>query len=553
MSLRPEPIRPVPEETDRVARAAFPRGDNAYMRMRDELGVIWEDEDFSGLFPKRGQPALAPWRLALVTVMQFAENLSDRQAANAVRARIDWKYALSLELTDPGFDFSVLCEFRTRLVEGEAEQLLLEKMLCRFKERGWVKARGRQRTDSTHVLAAVRTLNRLELVGETLRAALNALAALEPEWLGELAPVEWFERYGRAVDEYRLPKGVAARKEYAEVIGTDGMRLLAAVDDDDAPAQLRELPAVELLRRTWEDQYHVGEGEARWREAGELPPAGARSGSPYDSDARFGNKRSTTWTGYKIHLTETCDEDEPHLITRVETTQAHLSDVAQTKQIHEDLARRGILPEEHIADTGFVDGELLVKSRAEYGVDLLGPVRPNVGWQARVEGGYDITRFEVDWERKNVICPEGQTSRSWSPKVDRWGNQAIQIKFSRTVCGKCESRALCTRARGDPRTLTIRSKEEHELIQSVRARQGTAEWKEKYNKRAGVEGVFSQADRLCGLRRTRYRGLAKVQFEHVITAASLNMVRMVQWLRGVPHAKTRTSRFAALKTSPDLC
>jgi transposase len=553
MSLHPEPIRPIPEETARIARAAFPRDDNTYMWMRDELGVIWEDEDFTGLFPKRGQPALAPWRLALVTVMQFAENLSDRQAANAVRARIDWKYALSLELTDPGFDFSVLSEFRTRLVEGKAEQLLLEKMLSRFRERGWVKACGRQRTDSTHVLTAVRTLNRLELVGETLRAALNTLAALAPEWLGELAPVEWFERYGRAADEYRLPKGVVARKEYAEVMGTDGMRLLAAVDGEDAPVQLRGTPAVELLRRTWEDQYCLENGGVRWREAKELPPAGARSSSPYDPDARFGNKRSTTWTGYKIHLTETCDEDEPHLITRVETTQAHLSDVAQTEQIHEDLSRRGLLPEEHIADAGFVDGELLVKSRTEYGVGLLGPVRPNVGWQARVEGGYDITRFEIDWERKKVVCPEGQTSRSWSPKVDKWGNQAIQVKFSRTTCGKCESRALCTRARGDPRTLTLRSKEEHEIIQSVRVRQGTAEWKEKYNKRAGIEGVFSQADRLCGLRRARYRGLAKIQFEHVITAASLNLVRMVQWLRGVPHAKTRTSRFAALKMSPNPC
>jgi transposase len=562
VSLHPEPIRPVPEHTVRVARAAFPRGDNTYMRMRDEMGVIWEDEDFTPLFPTRGQPALAPWRLALVTVMQFAENLSDRQAANAVRARIDWKYALSLELTDPGFDFSVLSEFRSRLVEGAGEQLLLEKMLSRFKERGWVKARGSQRTDSTHVLAAVRALNRLELVGETLRAALNALAVVAPEWLAELAPSDWFERYSRPVDEYRLPKGIAARKEYAEIIGADGMKLLSAVDavnGEDASSspnslkKLPELPAVLLLRRIWEDQYHIADGEARWREAKDLPPAGSRSGSPYDPDARFGNKRSITWTGYKLHLTETCGEDEPHIITRVETTQAHLSDVDQTRRIHEDLARRGLLPEEHVADAGFVDGELLVKSQAEYGVELVGPVRPNVGWQARVEGGYDLTRFEVDWEAEKVICPEGQTSNSWSPKVDKWGNKAIQVKFSRTACGKCESRALCTRARGEARTLTLRSKEEHEIIQSVRARQGTAEWKEGYDKRAGVEGSFSQSDRICGLRRARYRGLAKVRLEHVTTAAALNVVRTVQWLRGVPHAKTRTSRFAALKTSPSLC
>ena len=213
MSLRPEPIRPVPEETARVARAAFPKG-NAFMQMRDELGVIWEDEDFADLFPRRGQPALAPWRLALVTVMQFSEDLSDRQAADAVRARIDWKCALGLELSDSGFDFSVLSEFRDRLLEGGAEQLLLERMLERFAERGWVKARGRQRTDSTHVLSAVRVLNRIELVGETMRAALSALAIAAPEWLRERAPQEWFSRYGRPVYDH-LPKGVSARKEYA--------------------------------------------------------------------------------------------------------------------------------------------------------------------------------------------------------------------------------------------------------------------------------------------------------------------------------------------------
>ena len=159
MSLQPQEIAPVPEETQRIARAAFPRG-NIYVRMRDEIGTIYDDPMFAQLFPSRGQPAESPWRLALITVMQFVEGLSDRQAADAVRSRIDWKYALSLELTDPGGDASVLCEFRARLVEDAAGPALLEAMLSRFKERGLLKVRGRQRTDSTHVLAAIRTLNR---------------------------------------------------------------------------------------------------------------------------------------------------------------------------------------------------------------------------------------------------------------------------------------------------------------------------------------------------------------------------------------------------------
>src|SRR5918912_3115181 len=198
MSLHPKPIGEVPAETARVAHAAFPKG-TVVTRLRDAFSALFEDQDFRALYPARGQPGLPPWRLALVTVFQFLEQLSDRQAADAVRARIDWKYALGLELTDPGFRFSVLTEFRARLVAGNAERLLLDKMLERFKHRGLVKARGKQRTDSAHVLAAVHDLNLLELVAETLRATLNDLAAVVPDWVRSISPPSWFERYGRRV------------------------------------------------------------------------------------------------------------------------------------------------------------------------------------------------------------------------------------------------------------------------------------------------------------------------------------------------------------------
>ncbi len=176
MSLQQQVTYLVPDDTAQVARTAFPRG-NRYLRLYDALGSLFADRDFAALFPTRGQPAAAPARLALTTLMQFMEGLSDRQAADAVRGRIDWKYLLCLELTDPGFDHTVLREFRTRLVAGEAEHLLLDTLLTQCREQGLLKARGRQRTDSTQVLAAVRVLNRLERVGETLRQALNTLAS----------------------------------------------------------------------------------------------------------------------------------------------------------------------------------------------------------------------------------------------------------------------------------------------------------------------------------------------------------------------------------------
>src|SRR5438270_9044896 len=195
------------------------------MRLRDELGTVYDDRMFTSLYPVRGQPAHSPWRLALVTVLQFAEGLSDRQAADAVRGRIDWKYALGLELADPGFDFSVLCEFRARLVAGRLEQALLDAMLARLRERGLLKARGRQRTDSTHVLAAVRAVNRLESVGETPRHALNVLAEIAPDWLIEHMQPEWAKRYQSRFSDFRLPKEEQARKALAEQIGADGRDL----------------------------------------------------------------------------------------------------------------------------------------------------------------------------------------------------------------------------------------------------------------------------------------------------------------------------------------
>jgi transposase len=480
--------------------------------------------------------------------MQFAENLPDRRAADAVHARIDWKYALGLELTDPGFDFSVLSGFRDRLLEGGAEQLLLEKMLQRFTERGWVRARGAQRTDSTHVLSAVRALNRIEIVGETMRATLNALAVAAPEWLRERVPEGWFSRYGRPVYD-DLPKGIPARKEYAEAVGKDGRLLLSWIGAEDSPefSWLGKIPAVGLLERIWENQYRLEGGELLFREAKELPRAGERLDSPYDPDARYGNKRSKRWSGYKLHLTETCDEDLPRIVTRVETTPAHLSDVSQAEKAHQELAIRGLLPREHVADAGFVDAELLARSAQEHGIDLIGPARPDVAWQARTEGAYDISRFTIDWEAKKATCPEGKQSRSWRQVVDPWGNADIVVRFIREDCRKCDSRARCTSSKDEPRHLgLLPTRAEHEAIQAARLRQKTPEYKSKYKRRAGIEGTFSRAVSLLGVRRARYRGQQKVSLEHVLTAVALSILRVMEWLGGGTPPKSRVSAFAKL-------
>jgi transposase len=545
MSLKPQGVGPIPETTDRVAHTAFPKG-NAIMRLRDALGPIYTDEQFRALFPQDGQPALSPGLLALVTVLQFAEGLSDRQAAEAVRARIDWKYALALEVDDPGFDASVLSEFRSRLIAGQAEQQLFEILLALLREQKLLKAGGQQRTDSTHVLAAVVTLNRLECVGETLRHALNVLATVAPDWLGVQVPSPWYERYARRFEEYRLPPKKEDRYALAEQIGADGLQLLRLIDGEQEWVWLREIPAVQILRRVWIQQFYASApgSPMRWRVAEDLPPAPLLISSPYDPDARWSKKRETTWTGYKVHLTETCDDDSPHLITNVETTQAPVADHMMTNVIQTHLAEKDRLPSEHIVDTGYVTSDHLVTSH-EQQVDLLGPMREDNSWQTRAAAGFGVAYFAIDWEAEQATCPMGKTSAIWKPTTDNRGIPVINIRFAHTDCVACPRRCDCVSS-SRSRALTIRERPAYEAAVSARQRQTTDEFKQAYARRAGIEGTLSQGVRMGDLRRTRYIGLPKTRLLHLLMATALNVVRIAAWLAETPLAQTRTPPFVAL-------
>ena len=468
MSLHPSPMPDIPEETALIAQAAFPKG-NVYMRMRDELGPVFTDEQFADLFSDRGQPAASPAQLGLVTIMQFAEGLSDRAAANGVRARIDWKYALGLEITDPGFDASVLSEFRTRLVEGNAELLLFETMLTCLRDKELLKVGGRMRTDSTHILAAIRTLSRLECVGETLRQALNVLAAVVPDWLQSWVPVAWYDRYSRRFEDYRLPKSQQDRHVLGEQIGQDGMVVWEQLGNNSDLAQLRNLPALETLRQVWLQQYMMQDGQLKWRPSDDLPPASLLIASPYDVEARFSKKRETEWTGYKVHLTESCDEGLPHLIVNVETTPATMTDYEMTPEIHAHLAERDLLPGEHLLDKGYMSSENLVEGQKQ-DIALVGPVAEDTSWQAHAKAGFDAASFTIDWEKKQAICPQGHLSRKWVA-IQQRGKPLFKCTFLKKHCANCQSRAKCTKSATSPRSLVIPSQAGYEALHAARQRQ----------------------------------------------------------------------------------
>jgi transposase len=564
--MRPQGLPEVPAMTAAVAAAAFPDGSLA-MRARDELAGVFADEPFAEAFGVRGPAGLSPGMLALVTVLQFAENLTDRQAAAMAVRAIDWKYALGRELTDTGFDFTVLARFRARLVEHGMERLVFDRLLDAFRTMGLVGAGGKQRTDSTHVISAVRDLNRLELAGESVRAALEALAGAAPSWLARRFGVdrvaEWELRYAARVDSWRLPTSQTKRDRLAQVYGDDALVLLRAVREPGAPAWLHQVEAVELLRRIFVQTYHMtcdnrGREVIRKREADSdgVPPGHLRLASPYDPDARWSAKGDELfWLGYKIHLTESCDgaagaaacPASPNLITDVHTTCSTAPDVTATAGIQQRLTEQQVKPGEHYLDSGYPSADL-VAAAASDGIAMVTPMLADHSRQARAAEGFDKAAFTVDWNTRQVTCPEGRTSSGWYP-VQQHGRDAIVVAFTARTCRACPSQPRCTTAADARRLLTLRPRELHEVTAANRAAQKSETWQAKYALRAGVEGTINQALDVTGLRRARYRGLPKVTLQHAFSAAAINIIRLDAHRAGQQAqrpARVRTSRLTRL-------
>jgi IS5 family transposase len=521
----------------------------------------------------RGKPGWPPSRLALVTVFQKAENLTDRQAAEAVRTRIDWKYALGLGLADPGFDDSILSEFRTRVATGGLDQVVLDTLLERLAAEGLVSAGGAMRTDSTHVISAVRDVNRLELAGEAVRACLESLAVAAPHVVAHLLDDSWGKRYAARIDTWRMPAATTKKEELALAYGRDGHTLLkavyAAAASDPDLAFLARLHQVEVLRVVLVQNYltvadEQGREVIKRREAQVegLPPGRSRITSPYDLDARWGVKRDTFWNGYKVHVTETCgtsggssdgpgaDDDEavapPHLITNVETTDATVPDNQMTAPIHARLAERHLLPDEHLVDSGYPSAELLVTSQAEFGIALVTPMLADTSPQARAGAGFDRTAFAIDFGAQQATCPQGHASSSWNPVAQR-GADTIVITFAKGTCGPCPVRAQCTTSASGRRQLTVHPREVHQAQIAARTIQSTKAFQARYALRAGVEGTIRQGVAVTGMRRARYRGLAKTQLEHTNAAVALNLIRLHAFWNGHPLDRTRTSHLARLE------
>lgn len=516
MSLQWELFREIPNDTAELGQAILPP-DNAYRQIGERFDDLFPDEsEFAKLYKTTGRGAIPPLLSALVTVFQMLEKVPDREAAELVVTRIDWKYALHLPLAYPGFHFSDLSAFRQRLLEHKQERIVFERLLKQLKKLGLIKARGKMRTDSTHVLGVVERLSQLELVLETIRVALRAVTEVASNWTRQHLPAAFYETYQTPQSQY----GMTQDEAYAKLIkaGQDGFWFLAQLDQS-APQAVLKLSEVATLRTVLQQQFPQGPGR---------PPAAKRPHgtgiieSPHETEARRAAKGDKVWTGYKVQVTETCDEDRPHLIVDLEPTEAPAHDRPALEKVQARLQDQDTMPSEQYVDQSYISGKSIADSE-KLGINLKGmPLEDTRGPE-----GFRQVDFQVDEDNQQATCPAGERATRWYERAGPEGEPAkIEIDFDAATCQACEFFGRCTKsARG-------RSLELHAYRKVLAARRAEAEtetYREDMHRRAGIEGAISELVRGYGLRRARYRGLAKMRLQTLFTAVAVNLKRLARW------------------------
>lgn len=526
----------VPQSTQLAARGLLKKKKkrNLYVSLHDELDAIFSDEDFAELFSHKGQPALAPWRIVLLLIVQYLEDLSDRAMMEQLEARIDLKYLLELEIDADAPAHSVLCKFRERLVAGDMVDRLLERLLEHLAAKGVKKDHRRLRTDATAIHSAARQLNRLELCHEALHQALLAIVDADEEaetWLRERMPVAWLERYAYSLGSFEGWHSDDDAATQLQQIAEDGMQLLTWLNEANAPKlQAKYLMAMRLV---WIQQFALQDEQVVVREQADLPPCSQRITTFHDLEARFASHgKGKEWHGYRLHVTEKLSNDPqtPQLIVHVATTVATTPDKVAFVDILSALPDHEI----HLVDTGYTTLENAERAQNRQ-IDLVG--------RMQVPGHklLDQSLFVIDWERQQVTCPQGEVSTKWT-RTPRHGQMCNQVYFDKSACAPCPLRSACTTSKTRGRSLRFFDEDRHKLLQHLRQRQKTQAFKDVYRQRAGIEGTISQLVRGTHLRVSRYIGLAKTHLHNTLAAVAVNLTRWFRSTLAVERAQRRKSR-----------
>ncbi len=473
---------------------------------------------------ENGRPAVDPVLLCGVTLLQFMEKAADRTASERVVYHLGWKYALDLELDYQGFHPTVLVYFRDRLEQHQAERVIFDGIVTLLMELGWVKKKGKQRLDSTHIVGYVRAMSWLECARETLRLALVDLRAEG----GRTKPPEFWERLWESYVQSKVDWRLSGKEQTSRhrQCGQDMRELLEWIDREDP--RLGERAAVKLLRRVFTEQFEVVEG--RIELISRRPSFAVQN--PHDPDAHYANQLTKQWIGYKVHVAETVDPQLPikkkgepaeHFITEILTTEAAQDEMAGlTAVLQQEQQYHEIEPVAMYADAGYVTEHTLTQAEQK-GMELLGPTRPDPH-----KGRYNTEAFHVDVETRQAVCPEGKLSTQCSRIKDNYmGTEYYRLEWG-NQCDRCPVQKQCTRAKSGRRTLVVGLR--HDLVEKRRKAMRDAGFSKSMHPRNGIEGTHSELVRGHGIRQTKYRGLSRVGLSHYFMGAACNVKRLLNLL-----------------------
>lgn len=466
----------------------------------------FDEAQFACLYEAGGRYPVSPSLLACLTILQYTHKVSDRVAVDNTVMRRDWRVALGRDSRWAGFDPSVLCNFRKRLIAHGMERELFEAVLDKLRELGLLSQRRRLRVDATHLVADVAVLSRADALSEALRIVVCDLHRLKPTLEHRPDFARLLQTYG---EETWLGQSRGSAGELTQ-LAVDGLALLEICGGHPAKGK-------EVLAQMLRENFLFPEGAPpKPLEKDQRPDD--RILTPHEPDVRAGKKGDHIWTGDKVHFVETADDDQPNFIVDVMSTDPHLNDT----QVLEDLAQRARFTvsgaEQLLADGGYASAHN-TRCAAEAGIGLICPARGSTSGRG---GMFPTSRFRIDLERHIATCPAGNESTYWRPQ-----QREITIRFRAATCAACPLRSQCT---SGPRGRSLGISRDYEQLLLDRARAQTDEFKALYKKRAPIESTLSHLVRDCGLRRSRYRGGPKRALHAIFAATALNVRRLLHWL-----------------------
>jgi transposase len=515
MSLKQSFPSEIPLTTREMVNRILPS--NSVCRLLGEQAEkLIDEEALAGMYHQEGRGGINPVILSFVLILQFLENIPDRQAGLMVVMRMDWKYALRQELTWEGFDFTNLCNFRKRLYAHGQEYVIFNQLIAYLKQAGYIKSK-RQRTDATHVLGAIERMSRLELVWETLRLVLVALINADAKWVIDKLPAGFVTEHSEKRGDYRLSK---AKIEKAMLdAGRDGKWLLSQIETLGHP-DWKKLPEMHMLERVLAEQFELSEkADGGLKAKSNQTACGDVIASPHDAAVRYSEKgRGTKWQGYKVQVTETIDH-ELALITDIGIHAAIEPDSPALDTIQQRLAQRDLLPDQQYVDSAYCNSKTLHHSQ-QRGIDLRGVL----GSYSHKPIGFRLQDFQINVETRTAICPQGNLATVFNPASQ--ADVAFHVHFGKQ-CQTCPVNALCTT---EKRGRSLELSPHHDLMTKRRQEQTTEAFIKEMYARSRIESTICELARKHGLRQSRYRGHHKVDLQAAFTAVAVNLKRLANHL-----------------------